>query len=151
MTMPIRELMTDSVACCSPDTPLTQVARLMMVRDCGAIPVVEESDGSRKVIGIITDRDIACRTLAMDKDPISMVAREVMSTPAVCCSADASVDECCRLMEDNLIRRIPVVDAGGTLCGIVSQADIAERAPRGVTGHVVRAVSAPTMGPSNVH
>src|SRR3546814_14046191 len=93
----------------------------MVGNDCGEIPVVDEGG---QLVGVITDRDIACRCVAEGKSADTPV-EEVMSSSLVTVIPDARVDECCKKMEDNQVRRLPVVDDQGTCCGIVSQADLA--------------------------
>lgn len=135
-----RDIMTKDPAFCTPDTDLKSVAQMMCQHDCGEIPVVDSPE-SRKPIGVITDRDITCRTLGQGRDPFDLKASDCMSSPPVTVKEDASLDDCCRLLEEHQIRRIPVVDDSGRLCGIVAQADIALKAPPGRVQHVVRQVS----------
>ena len=140
--MEVERIMTSDPACCTPDTPLQEVARLMVENDCGQIPVVEDPNG-RRTVGVITDRDIVCRTLAVGENPLSMTAEHVMSRPVVTVRPDMKIEECCRLMEEKQVRRAPVEDADGRCCGIVSLADIAQNAPERVTAQVIRTVSQP--------
>jgi CBS domain-containing protein len=140
--MRIREIMTSDPVCCVPQTSLPEAARLMLQNDCGAIPVLED-DRSRRPIGVVTDRDIACRVVAQTRNPVGMRVRDCMTTPAVTVAADSPIEECCRLLEQKRIRRAVVVDGQGNCCGIVSQADIALAAPAEQTGRVVREVSQP--------
>src|SRR5438105_2563014 len=121
-TMQVREIMTGNPACCSPDSNLQEVARMMLENDCGEIPVVHGND--KRPIGVITDRDITCRAVAQGKNPLQMKARDCMSTPALTVTPEMSLEECCRIMEEKQIRRMPVVDEHGCCCGIVAQADI---------------------------
>jgi CBS domain-containing protein len=142
-TMEVREIMTPDPVCCALDTPLEAVARLMVRRDCGEIPVVE-SEKTMRLVGVITDRDIVCRTLAQGKDPMGMTARECMSTPAVTVTPETRLEDCCRVMEEHRIRRVPVADRNGCCCGMVSQADIARHAPTDQAAEVLKEVSQPT-------
>lgn len=141
--MKVSEMMTADPACCTMDTPLQEVARMMVRCDCGEIPVVERQD-LKKVVGVVTDRDIVCRTVAEGKDPGRMTAADVMSSPAVTITGNDDVDEVIRLMETHQIRRVPVVNQNGEICGIVSVADIARQESRKETGELVREVSTPT-------
>src|SRR3546814_12498981 len=109
----------------------------MVGNDCGEIPVVDEGG---QLVGVITDRDIACRCVAEGKSADTPV-EEVMSSSLVTVTPDARVDECCKKMEDNQVRRLPVVDDQGKCCGIVSQADIALHADKAEPGNLVREVS----------
>ncbi len=112
--MNVKDLMTSDPACCTPDTPLAEVARMMVSHDCGEIPVVAGSSDMRPV-GVVTDRDIVIRTLASGINPLDKAARDCMSTPAITVSIDTSLDECCDLMESHQVRRIPVIDDHGKL------------------------------------
>ncbi len=140
--MNARDLMTSNPACCTMDTPLRDVARMMVQCDCGEIPVVERED-MKKPVGVVTDRDIVCRAIAEGRDPLSLTAGDVMSSPAVTAKEGDHVDSVKRLMETHQIRRVPVVDARGAICGIVSLADIARRDTQNQVGEVVKEVSAP--------
>jgi CBS domain-containing protein len=139
--------MTPDPACCTPDTTLQRVAELMVENDCGEIPVVENA-ASMKPVGVITDRDIVCRTVAKGLNPLTLTASECMTTPAVTVTPDTSLDECCRVLEENQIRRVPVVDASGACCGIVALADIAKHAKKRETAEVVKEVSEPSSSAS---
>ena len=140
--MYVREIMTTNPACCTPNTSLRDVARLMVERDCGEIPVIERGNNGRP-LGVITDRDITCRTVAAGRNPLELTAADCMTTPVVTVTADDSLDACCDTMERHQIRRVPVVDAQGSCCGIVSQADIARAASASITAEVLREVSEP--------
>jgi CBS domain-containing protein len=138
--MQVKDVMTPDPACCTPDSTLQRVAEMMVENDCGEIPVVENI-ASMLPVGVITDRDITCRTVAKGLNPLTMTVGECMTTPCVTVTPDMSLDECCRRMEENQIRRVPVVDAGGACCGIVALADIAKHAPKRETAEVVKEVS----------
>ena len=144
--MQVREVMTKGPVCCLPDTSLKDVARLMLEFDCGQIPVVDSD--ARRPIGVITDRDITCRAVARGRSPLTLSAKDCMTSPAVTVTPDTSVEECCRLMEERQVRRLPVVDEGGACCGIVSQADLALRMANGVCAYVVREISRPAPTPA---
>jgi CBS-domain-containing membrane protein len=144
--MQVREIMSNNLVCCTPDTSLADVARLMVEHDCGQIPVVGPKD--RKPVGVVTDRDIACRTVAQGRNPLNLAARDCMSSPVVSVSVNADVDECCQTMAELQVRRLPVINEAGECCGIVAQADIARVASEKVAGHVVREVSRETPAPS---
>jgi CBS domain-containing protein len=140
--MRVKEIMTRNPACCTPDTRLQEVARMMVDHDCGEIPVVR-SNSAAGVVGVVTDRDIVTRAVAGGKNPLELTAQTCMSTPPITVSEDASMDECLEVMELNQIRRVPVVDADGAVRGMVSQADIARAASTRETGDLVRQVSQP--------
>ena len=139
--MKVRDIMTEDPVCCGPGTTIPQVARLMVDCNCGEIPVV---DANGLLIGVVTDRDIACRVVAKNRNPLQTTAQDCMSSPVVTVTRDTSLEECCESMEINQVRRLPVIDALGNCCGIVAQADIARLAPMDQIAHVVKDVSQPT-------
>jgi CBS domain-containing protein len=145
--MEVKDVMTTEPACCISETGLQEVAKMMIDHDCGEIPVVESKE-TRLPIGVITDRDIVCRAIAQGLNPLDLTVADCMSKPCVTVTPDMSIEECSRIMEENQIRRVPVVDAGGACCGIVALADIALRAKESVASEVVREVSEPTAGAS---
>lgn len=145
--MQVKDVMTANPACCTSETALQEVAQMMVDHDCGEIPVVENKK-TNLPIGVITDRDIVCRTVARRLNPLDLTVADCMSRPCVTVTPDMSVEECSRIMEENKIRRVPVVDADGSCCGIVALADIALYAKRSVTAEVVKEVSEPTSAAS---
>lgn len=145
--MQVREIMTADPACCTSTTTLQDVAQMMIDYDCGEIPVVENIENTMPV-GVITDRDIVCRTVARGLNPLDLTAGDCMTTHCVTVTPEMSVEECCRILEDNKIRRVPVVDAGGCCCGIVALADIALHAKQNATAEVVKEVSEPSAAAS---
>jgi CBS domain-containing protein len=134
--------MTPDPSCCTMETSLEEVARMMVACDCGEIPVIERQD-LRKSVGVVTDRDIVTRAVAKGLNPLTLSAAAVMSSPAVTIREHDDVDEVIRVMETHQIRRVPVVDQDGEICGIVSLADIARHDSRKQTGELVREVSTP--------
>lgn len=138
-----KEIMTPAPQCCSAGTPLNEVANLMVEADCGEIPV---TDASNRLIGVITDRDIVCRVVAKGKNPSTVTAAECMSEPVVVVKEDTSLADVMAVMEENQIRRVPVVDSTGCCCGIIAQADVALSATESDTGELVREVSKETLG-----
>lgn len=140
--MDVTSVMTQNPACCKADTPLQQVAQLMVDNDCGEIPVV---DASRRPIGVVTDRDIAVRIVATGREVNSAKASDCMSTPVVSVDTKASLADCLDVMESKRIRRVPVIDESGTLVGIVAQADIALKGSDRKTGNLVEKVSKPSQ------
>ena len=144
-----KDIMTTNPACCTPENSVEEAAQMMVKHDCGEIPVVESKDNP-KLIGVITDRDITCRVVAAGKNPSQTRVRDAMSSPPVTVKGEASIEDCCRLLEKNQIRRVPVVDQSGRCCGIVSQADIAKAAPTEQTASVLKQVSEPSEHASRV-
>jgi len=145
--MQVKDVMTPDPACCTPDSMLQRVAEMMVENDCGEIPVVNNM-ASMLPVGVITDRDIICRTLAKGLNPLTITAGECMTTPCLAVTPETELEECCRIMEENQIRRVPVVDASGACCGIVALADIAHYAPKGEIVEVVKDVSEPKTSSS---
>jgi CBS domain-containing protein len=138
--MRVRELMTREPVCCTPDMRVDTVARMMSTLDCGAIPVVGDLVRCMP-LGIVTDRDIVTRVIAMGRDPREVAVRDCMTAPAITVAEDSMVHECLELLESSQIRRVLVLDERGTCSGIVSQADIARNATKRETGDLVREVS----------
>lgn len=138
--MYVRDIMTADPACCTPEDSLQTCAQLMVEYRCGSIPVVEDKRGL-KLVGMITDRDITCRTVALGKNPLEMKVQECMTVPVQFIEQDEGLDDVVHLMEIKAVRRVPVVDPEGHCCGIVSQADIAAGAPKVDTADVVREIS----------
>ena len=126
--MKVRRIMTSNVAACSPDANLSAAAGLMWRHDCGVIPVIDEN---RKVVGVITDRDI-CMAAAMSNRPASQIAvSEIISGEVFACAPEDEVSEALAIMQRNRVLRLPVVDQVGTLQGILSMNDIVLRAEDG--------------------
>jgi CBS domain-containing protein len=145
--MLVKDVMTADPACCISETALQEVAQMMIDHDCGEIPVVESKE-TKLPIGVITDRDIVCRTVARGLNPLDLTVADCMSKPCVTVTPDMSLEECTTILEENKIRRVPVVDADGSCCGIVALADIALHAKKSVAGEVIKEVSEPTAAAS---
>lgn len=143
MSKTAREIMTSAPQCCSRETLLNEVANLMVEADCGEIPIVDEAN---RLIGVVTDRDIVCRVVAKGKNPAAVTAAEAMTEPVVCVNEDTSLDDVVKVMEENQIRRVPVVDGSGGVSGIIAQADVAREARERETGELVREVSKSGLG-----
>jgi len=147
--MRVKDIMTANPACCTPDSMLEHAARMMVDNDCGEIPVVDDLK-TMMPIGVITDRDITCRTVGKGLNPLEMTVSDCMSAPLVSVMPDNSLDECYRVLEENQIRRVPVVDAGGKCVGIVALADIARSVSKADSGEILQEVSAASVSASNV-
>lgn len=145
--MTVIEVMTRAPSCATPETPLSEVGRMMVDNNCGAIPVVDEAG---RAIGVITDRDIVCRSIAIGRNPLDMTAGDAMTPGVVTVNTDASLEHCADQLERHQIRRAVVVDEQQRVVGIVAQADLARRSEI-LGGEVVAAVSRPSIGPSAVH
>lgn len=140
--MHVENMMTRDVACCTVGTPLQEVAQLMIDYDCGAIPVVADMD-SRRLVGIVTDRDITTRAVAKGLNPVNIEAGAIMSGPIVAVTPQTSIEDTLRVMEENQVRRVPVVEDDNRLVGIVAQADVALKAGDERAGEVVEEISKP--------
>jgi CBS domain-containing protein len=121
--MKARDIMSINPASVTPDAPLAEAARLMKSENVGLIPVVE-AIGSHRLVGVITDRDIAVRGVAEGRDGNSTPVEQVMSSDVRSCAPDDSVADIMALMGREQVRRVPIVDERGSLVGIVSQADV---------------------------
>jgi CBS domain-containing protein len=139
-----REVMTKNPACCVPTDTVDKAAQIMKAEEVGSVPVVEDQQTSR-LIGIITDRDLALKVVAEERDPLSTRVEEVMTRNPMTCRPDDKLQRALQLMAENQVRRIPVVDGDGRIIGIIAQADIATRIGEPAqTGEVVREISEPS-------
>lgn len=146
--MQVREIMTQNPACCTPDSTLQDVARMMQENDCGCIPVVN-SLLEMKPVGTITDRDITIRTVAASHNPINMKASDIMTKDIATVKPQMSIEECFDVMEDREIRRVLVVDEQGKCCGIVAQADVVQSNASPLrTNKVIREISESAPSPN---
>ena len=121
--MKAQEIMSKNPTCVTADTPLVEAARLMKTENIGVVPVVE-STGSKRLVGVLTDRDIAIRAVAEGRDGATTSVGHVMSSNIRTSAPDDSVEDVMELMGREQVRRIPIVDDRGNLVGIVAQADI---------------------------
>ena len=137
MAKPVRELMTKNPCAIEANKPVAHAARMMRDEDVGLAPIV---DGD-KLVGTLTDRDIAIRVVAEGKDPETTRVRDVATTKVVGVAPDEDLDEALRLMAKNQVRRLPVVEEDGRLIGVVAQADVAREASDEKTGEVVEEIS----------
>lgn len=140
--MQVKDIMSSDLLSCTPEMSLQEAAKLMISGDCGSIPVVDATDSTR-LLGIITDRDMACRAVAEGKNPQDTKVADCMTMDVETIPADAAVGECCDIMEKAHVRRLLVTDREGRLCGIVAQADIALNLPELKTAEVVAELSHP--------
>jgi CBS domain-containing protein len=128
--------MTPSPATCEPNTTLRVVAQLMSDHDCAAIPVTE----SGRLVGIITDRDIAVRGVAL-RDISLLGARDCMSSPVIAVAPDDAIENAIALLTENAIHHLPVIDDRGMLVGILAQSDIGRRMTNREFGQLARSTS----------
>jgi CBS domain-containing protein len=137
MTETIRDLMTRSPRTVDSGSSAVEAARFMRDEDVGLIPIVE----SDRLVGTVTDRDIAVRLVAEGKSPEKTQVADIASRELVTIDPDQDVEEAMRLMAKHQVRRLPVVEEDGKLVGIVAQADIAKHVSAAQTGDVVEKIS----------
>ena len=141
-----RDVMTSNPARCSSETTLDQIAKLMVEYNCGEIVIVDVAD---RPIGVITDRDIACRIVAEGRNPMGYPALSCMSAPVVTVPLDATLDEIVETMETHQVRRLPVVDAEGSCAGMVALADLVSLLPAKMVSDLLEHISRVSMHPSS--
>ncbi len=135
----VRDIMTADPACVRETDGIVEAARIMRREDAGVVPV---TDGDRKLIGIITDRDIVVRLVTEGRNPLECKVSEAMTKHIRSVREDASVDDVVSIMRGANVRRVPVCDAGDRVVGIVSMADLAvETNEKGKVGDVVQDIS----------
>ena len=125
--MQARDIMSSDPVCVTPDTLLREAAKLMDDRDIGMLPVVDR-DGSTKLVGLLTDRDIAVRHVAKGHKGSACRVREAMTGSITTCSPNDDIADVMELMGEEQVRRIPVVDEREMLVGIIAQADVVRNA-----------------------
>lgn len=135
--MQLKEIITNPVETVAPQATLFDAAKSMMIRDLGWLPVADKG----KVVGIITDRDIAIRAVAAGLDPQQTKVDEIMSRDVFACSAEGTVEEACRMMEEEQVRRLVVLDENDELAGVVSLADLAQHTRGSQSSEVLQKVS----------
>jgi len=134
--MKCSELMTKDPSCCLPTDTVFDAAQLMKSEDVGPIPIVNDKQ-TKKLAGIVTDRDLALKVVAEGLDPKQTKIEEVMTTGVQTCNPDDDVSNVLKLMEHHHVRRIPIVDDQDCLVGIIAQADIATRIDEAEKTHEV--------------
>lgn len=136
----VRHVMTSDPICCLPTDTAQHVAALLRDHDVGALPVVKDHK-SRKLIGIITDRDLCCALVASGLEAKAILIRRLLSKNPVTCHIEDDLEKCLEAMERYQVRRLPVVDDHGHCIGIISQADLALRAKPPAVSRVVAGIS----------
>ncbi len=136
--MQAREIMTADPACCTPQDTAREAARMMIEHDCGCLPVVDDM-GTRHLVGVVTDRDLAARGIAEGKGPDTPV-QELMSSSPSCCTPEADIGEVEQIMAERQVRRVPVIDERGCCVGMIAQADLARSGRDAEDGQVRRTV-----------
>jgi CBS domain-containing protein len=140
------ELMTRNPKCCAPSDSAVRAARMMKIEDVGSLPVCSSQE-SKRLVGIVTDRDLCLEIVAEGRDPNTVTVEAIMTREPVTCRTDEDLETALDRMEANQVRRIPVVDRNGMLAGIISQADIATRlGSPSRAAEVVEEISRPSGG-----
>jgi CBS domain-containing protein len=134
--MKVKEAMHKGTTCVEPGTLVTEIAKHMRDDDVGAIPV--RADG--RLVGIVTDRDIACRAVTRNGNIGKLTAQDVMTKDVTCCSAEDDLVIAIKTTEAKKIRRLPVTDAHKTMVEMLSLGDISHRLSNELSGEVLRAV-----------
>jgi CBS domain-containing protein len=127
--MKVEQLMTRQVSFCRPDDSLQRAARLMWEGDCGCVPVCAV-DGTNRVTGIITDRDICMSALFQNRPLSELAVSAAMAKQVVTCKPGDALADAEKTLREARVRRLPVVDDQGALVGIISLADITREAAR---------------------
>ena len=140
--MKVQDIMTGEPRTLTPESTAQEAAQLMKEMDTGVIPVVESST-SKKLVGVVTDRDIAVRLVAAGKSATSRVSDVMSSGRLATCSPTDDVDRVMETMSREQVRRIPIVDERGALVGIVAQADIVRKADGKKAERTVEKISEP--------
>jgi CBS domain-containing protein len=136
--MKVKDAMHKGVDWVSPETPVTELAKLMCERDIGAIPIGEND----RLIGMVTDRDIVCKGLAQsDFDATRATARDVMTPGIHCCREDDDLAKAVQHMEALKVRRLPVINKNRRMVGILSVGDVSHSAPGDLLSECVKSVS----------
>ena len=136
-----REVMTGDPVCCVPTDTSARVAKLMKTENIGSVPICEDRHG-RKLLGIVTDRDLALQVVAENRDASSTKVQDVMTREPLTCRAEDELQAALDAMEKHQVRRILVIDDDHRLIGVISQADVAVRSDqREKTAEVVEEIS----------
>ena len=133
----IRDVMTSNPCTIDAEKSVAYAAKMMREEDVGLAPIVE----GEKLIGMLTDRDIAIRVVAEGRNPDQVKVRDVASTRLVTVDPQQDLDEALRMMAKHQVRRLPVVEEDGRLVGVVAQADIAREGDDNRTGQLVEEIS----------
>ena len=138
--MKLKEIMSSDVEVINPSDTLQTTAQKMRDRDIGFLPVCDDD----RLIGVLTDRDVIVRAIAEGMDPNTIIGRDLVTSPAIYCFDDQSLDEAAKLMHDNQIRRLVVLHRGDKrMVGVVSLGDLAVNVDDKLSGEVLQSISEP--------
>jgi CBS domain-containing protein len=137
--MKVKEVMHKGVTWAGPDTPISEIAKLMRDHDIGAIPIGDDD----RLVGMVTDRDIVCKGLTDENfDPRTATALSVMTPGIHCCAEDDDLDKAIAHLEDKKVRRLPVINKHKRMVGIVSLGDLGQKASDTRLADCVKTLSA---------
>ena len=136
--MKVRDAMHKGAEWCTVDTSLADIAKLMASKDIGAVPIGDND----RLVGMVTDRDITCRAVACGLDCTETTASDILSTEIVYCREDEEMEDVIQLMEHRQIRRLPVIDGGKRLVGMLSLGDLTQAGTAQQSAEFAAAVSA---------
>lgn len=135
--MEIAAAMHKQAGWASADTPVSELAKRMQQDDIGAVPIGKDD----KLVGMVTDRDIALRVVAVGRDPAKTTAEEIMTKGIIYCRTTETVEDAIHLMDQKKIRRLPVIDHESRLVGMLSLGDISHAVGRELSGELLHAVA----------
>lgn len=136
--MKVKQAMHKQAEWSDPSTPVTELAKMMKTQDIGSIPIGEND----KLVGMVTDRDIAIRAVANGKDVSKTTARDVMTEKIIYCMEDEDIEDAVHLMEEKQVRRLPVINAQKRMVGMLSLGDVSHTAGQSLSGELLKSVSA---------
>ena len=135
--MKIQDVMTPNPMCCMPEDAATRAARIMRELNVGIVPVVK-SPTDRRLVGVVTDRDLCLGVVSMDQHPQTVPVQQCMTTNMIACQPGEDIQRAADLMKEHQVRRIPVINPHGILCGMVSNLS------SNTTHHLLKKVTEPT-------
>ncbi len=135
--MRVAEVMTAGIRLAEPNEKVLHAAKKMRTQNIGALPVIDEGE----LVGMVTDRDIVIRAIGASKDISEMEIHEIMSDECFWCAENEDLEDAVRIMEQNKVRRLPVINNDKQVVGMLSLEDVAAHAPASLTGEVLKAVA----------
>jgi CBS domain-containing protein len=148
--MLVKDVMSKNLYCCAPTDTAQAAAKMMKAQGVGALPVVSDSI-SRKLEGIVTDRDLCCSVIAGTKLAETTKIADVMTRNPVTCAAENTLEDCEDLMQKHQVRRLPVTDKQDRCIGVVAQADLALHGPAAKVAKTLAEISKPAKAGREVH
>lgn len=136
--MKVKEAMHKNVQWCEPTTSVSTLANIMKAEDIGSIPIGEND----RLIGMVTDRDLAIRAVAQGGNLSKKTAKDVMSEGIIYCRENEDIEDAIHLMEDKKVRRLPVINDKKRMVGILSLGDVSHAVGQSLSGELIKSVSA---------